>query len=436
MDPAASPDKAAARPSLSFVKWTDSAVLAVAFVAVASGFGQFGAVAALGSVADAFGHVTHGATIADQAGLSGTELGIGLAVIRLASLGGLPISGIADRLGRRGTLLATTAIGLALTVLAAASPSYWWFVAIFALGRPALSATNALAQVNVAEQTASSDRAKAIALVTAGYGVGAGLIAIIHSLGLGSLGFRAIFALSAIPLVLLLPLKRYVAEPQRFEEAASGSDHPFPVLGAVGPRFRRRLAVVATITFFISVITGPANSFVFLYAQDIVHQAGYLTAAMVVGAGVCGLLGLLLGRLLADRVGRRPAAAIGMIGLACFGVLTYSGGHAGLVVGYLLGVLSGSVLAPGLGAIVNEVFPTSVRASVAGWVLAAGVVGAVVGLVVFGTLADVVGNHFGQSALVTFLPAALAAGLFLALPESRGREPEELTGSSPSFTLS
>ena len=63
-----------------------------------------------------------------------------------------------------------------------ASPGYWWFVVIFALGRPFLSSTNALSQVTAAEQTSSADRAKAVALVAAGYGVGAGLTAIIHSL--------------------------------------------------------------------------------------------------------------------------------------------------------------------------------------------------------------------------------------------------------------
>ncbi len=50
-------------------------------------------------------------------------------------------------------------------MLAAASPGYWWFVAIFAL-RPAAARAppTPLAQVAAAEQTASHDRAKAVAL--------------------------------------------------------------------------------------------------------------------------------------------------------------------------------------------------------------------------------------------------------------------------------
>ena len=140
-------------------RWNDRAVVAVAIAAFASGFAQFGVVAALGDVARGFGQVNLGSTLADQAGLSGTDLGIGLAIMRLASLGALPITGLADRFGRRTMLLVTVGLGLAMTAAAAASPSYWWFVAIFASGRPLLSATNALAQVTAAEETGSADRA-------------------------------------------------------------------------------------------------------------------------------------------------------------------------------------------------------------------------------------------------------------------------------------
>ena len=57
--------------------------------------------------------------------------------------------------------------------------------------------------------------------------------------------------------------------------------------------------------------------------------------------------------------------------------------------------------------------------------MAAGVIGAVVGLVAFGAVADV-DNRFATAAAVTFLPTVLAAALFWLLPETRGREPEDL----------
>jgi len=394
-------------------------------MALASGFGQFGAVAALGDVAQHFGRIVHGTSIADQAGLSGTELGVGLAILRFASLGGLPLSGLADRIGRRKVLVGSAALGLSFTVLAALSPGYWWFVVIFALGRPLLSATNAVAQVCAAEETASSDRAKAIALIAAGYGVGSGLTAVIYGLWKSTLGFRGLFALSLVPLLAILLIRRRLVEPGRFAVAAASAQHIVPVLGAVGPRYRRRLVTVTSIALAVGVVTGPANSFVFVYAQNVLKLSGDTTAAMVVVASVFGLSGLLLGRFLADRFGRRPTGALSMVAMALSAVVTYSGSKTALLVGYELAVLSASTFAPAAGSLANELFPTEIRASVAGWNVAASVVGAVIGLVVFGAVADV-GNRFAVGAAVTFLPVVLATALFALLPETRGREPEDL----------
>ncbi len=404
-------------------------MVAVALLAMAAGFGQFGAVASLGSVARTFGHLTHGATFSDEVGLSGTVLGVGLAVIRLASLGGLPLAGLADRFGRRPTLLGTCAIGLALTIVAAVAPGYWWFVVIFALGRPFLSATLGVSQVAAVELTASASRARAVAMVAAGYAVGAGLTAVVHSLAGGTLGFRGIFALAVVPLVMLPFLARRVVEPSRFTHVTAAEHRP-PVLGPVGPAFRGRLVVVALLALAVSVITGPANSLVFIYAQNELHVSGIVTSAMVVAAGVVGLGGLLVGRWLADHWGRRPTVAVAMAGIAAFGTLAYTGSEWALLCGYVLGVTAGGILAPAAGALTNELFPTSVRASATGWTIAAGVIGAVTGLVVFGAVADVggVSNHTAFAAAVVFLPMVLFSALLILLPETMGREPEELWG--------
>jgi MFS family permease len=392
-------------------------------VALAVGFGQFGLTATLGDVARHFGHVVNGTSITDQAGLSGTRLGIGLAVIRLASLGGMPLAGWADQVGRRRVLLIACGLGLAATAASAVAPGYWWFVIVFALGRPLLSAASAVAQVQAAELTGSGQRASAVALVAAGYAVGAGATAVIYGLAGSTLGYRGILVLALVPLVGLPFAARWVTEPDRFVQAATRQARRRPVMGAVARPYRAKLAVVTTLAFSLGLITGPANTFVFLYAQNVAGFSGIARSAMVVGAGILGLGGLLAGRWLADRLGRRPTAMGAMIGIGAFGILCYSGNHVALVVGYLFGIGAGGVIAPCAGAFVNELFPTAVRASVAGWNVAGAVLGAVVGLLAFGAVADVA-SRFGPAALVTFLPAMALSGLFLLLPETRGHEPE------------
>lgn len=418
--------------ALHLRSWLDPAVVTLALFAMASGFGQYGAVSSLGDVAKSFGHATHGTTIVDQAGLSGTVLGAGLAVIRLASMGGLVLSGLADRFGRRRILVSTCAIGLACTMAAAVSPGYWWFVAIFALGRPALSATNAVAQVGAAEETSTADRAKAIGLIAAGYAVGSGITAVLHGLAASSLGFRGIFALAGVPLVMVLLLRGRVEESDRFLALSSDTAaRETPVLGAVAKPYRRRLLVVAALAFAVAVVTGPANGFIFLYAQNVLKVSGVGTSAMVVGAGAVGLAGLLVGRWMADRIGRRITGAVAMGGIAVAALVAYSGPRPALFIGYELAAVSGGLFAPAAGALANELFPTSVRASVAGWNVAAAVLGGVVGLLEFGAVADV-GNQWAIGGLVTFVPVLLCTGLFALLPETRGRELEELwPGGSP-----
>jgi MFS family permease len=410
--------------------WSDRAILGVGLVAVAAGFGQFGLTATLGDVARHFGHLAHGTSITDQAGLSGTQLGLGLAVIRLSSLGGLPLAGLADRVGRRRVILVACGLGLAVTAASAASPGYWWFVVVFALGRPLLSAAYAVAQVAAAEQTGSGQRASAVALVAAGYAVGAGATAVLYGAAGGALGYRGILALAVVPIIGLPLAARWVSEPDRYVRSSQGAERRLPVLGAVVRAYRGRLALVITLAFSLGVISGPANTFVFLYAQNVKRFPGYAEVVMVLGAGVLGLGGLLAGVRLANRIGRRSTAMGAMVCIGGSGIACYSGSGVALVIGYLVGITAGGVIAPAAGAFVNELFPTSVRASVAGWNIAGSVLGAVVGLVVFGAVADV-GNRFAPAALVTFLPAMALSGLVWFLPETRGRDIDHLWPAEP-----
>jgi MFS family permease len=496
--------------------WRHPAILAAGWFALAAGFAQFGATAALGDVARTFGADQSGRSIAAQVGLSGTTLGIGLAVIRLASIGSLPLAGMADRFGRKLTLLGCVALGLALTATAALSPTFWWFVAIFALGRPLLSASNTISGVIAAEETTSRDRAKAIALVTAGYAIGAGLTALLRGVLGDQLGFRGLFALALVPLAVTPLVARKLREPDRYRrlrtgaalgtavgtspaeappdlpetggvasgeagagstagggaqrvpasgapaedgaraaedgragagrtadagqaveggpEAASrgwagGLEHggglrALWVAGRIREDLRPRLWLLTALTFAFSFVIGPANTFLFVYAENALGLSRGATALMVLAAGPLGLGGLLVGRWAADTFGRRRTAATGQVLVALAGMVTYSGTPTGAVSGYLLAIVAAAAYGPATAALAAELFPTSVRASVAGWLVAAGVLGAVAGLLAFGTISDVL-DSFALAAVVICAPVVLASALFAPLPETVGLELEQ-----------
>jgi len=426
------PGDPGADPSSSQVRlhgWRHPAIVAVAAATVAAGFAQFGATTALGDVARAFGAAGEGTSVVAKVGLSGTTLGVGLAVVRLASLASLPLAALADGHGRRRVLLGCVTGGLAVTALAALSPGYWWFVALFALGRPMLSATNAIAGVVAAEETESRDRAKAIGLLTAGYGIGAGLTALVRGVAGDGLGFRGLFALALVPLAAMPLLARRLEEPDRYRRIRATEDPQVaatrpPVLGRVRPGLRPRLWLLAALAFAIAFVTGPVNTFLFVYAENALGMSRSSTAAMVLAAGPVGLVGLLIGRWAADRLGRRVTAAGTQAMVALAGMLTYSGSRAAVAGGYLLAVLVASAYAPSFGALGAELFPTVARATAAGWLVAAGVLGAVAGLVAFGLLTDAL-DSFATAAVVICAPVVLTCVLFARLPETRGLELEQ-----------
>jgi MFS family permease len=416
--------------SVRLYGWRHPAILTAAGLAVAAGFAQFGVTTTLADVARAFGQPGSGSSVTAQVGLSFTTLGLGLGIIRLAAVASLPLAGLADRLGRRRVLLGCTALGLAIAASAGLSPSYWWFVALFAASRPMLTATNAITGVIAAEETSSRDRAKAIALVAAAYGIGAGLTAVIRGVAGDSLSFRGLFALLLIPLVALPLLGRRLEEPDRFERARAGGGGGRRVLGRVPAAFRKRLALLFVLAFAFAFVQGPATSLLFVYTESVLDLPRSATALMVLAAGVLGLGGLLAGRWASDRLGRRRTAGTTQVLVALAGMLTYSGTVAGAVGGYLTSIVAMSAFAPAVGALGAELFPTRIRGTVAGWVSVAGVLGAVCGLVIFGRLADGL-QSFGAAAVLVAAPVAAAAPLFARLPETRGLELEESAPDTP-----
>ena len=415
--------------------WRHPAILTAAGLTIAAGFAQFGATAALGDVAKTFGAAgTTGKSIAAQVGLSGTTLGFGLAVIRLASLLSLPLTGLADHHGRRRTLIGCVTLGLALTATASLSPTYWWFVALFAAGRPLLSATNALSGVVAAEETRSRDRAKAIAIVTAGYGIGAGLTAIARGTAGSHLSFRGLFALALIPLALMPLLTRRLEEPERYQRLS----HTDPGIAVIPPsslrqlwapgrlrtELRPRLWLLTALVLSFSFVSGPMITFVFLYAENALGMAKSATTLMVLAAGPLGLLGLLSGRWAADNLGRRRAAMITQAVVALAGIITYSGTTPGAITGYLLGLVAAASYAPAYGALAAELFPTSIRATISGWLVAANVLGAVCGLITFGRIADTL-SSFPIAATIICIPVIAASLFYPRLPETVGLELEQ-----------
>jgi MFS family permease len=390
-------------------------------IALIAGFAPFGAVASLDKVAGYFGHHSSSKSIQSVVGLSGSQLGIGLAILRFAALGALPLASLADRWGRVTMMRRTLFVGLLITACAALSPSYWFFVACFALARPLLSSTATLVQVVTVELSSTQARIDRLVIVSAGAGIGAGLAAIFAGLLRGPDSFRYLFALAIIPIFFLRPLLRSVPEP-----AFQGAGGPLARLGAVPRGLRARVTVVGVIIFIVGVISGPAGGFTFVYGEGILKISPIVVSLVVALSALTGLAGLLLSRYFAVAIGRRGTIIIGTLATAGLACVAYGGGKVAFVIGYMGGVAAGGLLAPALAALSTELFPHSSRATAAGWIVVAGVLGAIAGLIIFGVVGDSVhvtgAGSLRLAAVLTFLPLLPLLGLLYRLPESSGME--------------
>jgi MFS family permease len=406
--------------------WLTAPVLAVAALSVASGISAFGVTVVIGDVAADLGRPTADDDTTFQLGLPVTTIGIALAVIRLASLASLPLAALADRLGRRRLLLTVATLGLALTSLAAASPGFWWYVALIALARPFLSSVNAVAGVVAAEESRSVDRAAAVGLITAAYGLGSGLVSVIRGLLPGEPSFRVVTLFALFALVPLPLLARQMREPPMAVDRAHADGLP----GAVPRHLRGRVTVLASLVGAIALATGPGFTYLFVYGERVLGATALQLSFLVLAAGPVGLTGILLGRWSADRFGRRITGALALSGTGIAVAIAYSAGPAALAVGYLATVLLASAFAPAQGTLAAELVPTSVRATVAGWLTVTSVLGAVTGLTAFGALAEVTGSFAVPAGLLGGVAALSALG-FGALPETRGTELEDLEADPP-----
>ena len=401
--------------------WLTTPILAVSGLSIGSGIAQFGVTAVIGDVAGAFGEVGNGTDLTSQIGLPATTVGLALALIRLTSLAALPVAAIADRRGRQRVLVALSVIGLGLTVFAALAPSFWWYVALVALSRPALSGVNAVAGVVASEETRTKDRSAAIALVTAAYGLGAGLIVVGRAAAGTFATFRVVTAAAIVPLLLMPLIVRGTREPR----IARGHLREHGIPGAVPREYVRSVAVLSVLSGLIALATGPAFSYLFVYGERVLGVAPGLLALLVVLAGPAGLVGILLGRAAADRIGRNVAAGVAMAGTGAAVAWAYGGTTYQLAVGYLLAIASSSAFAPPTGALGAELVPTRIRATLAGWITFAGVLGAVIGIAGFGILADATGD-FDRAARTIGIVTAITSIGFLLLPETRDVELEDL----------
>jgi putative MFS transporter len=353
-----------------------------------------------------------------------------LATVRLGVIPAVALAILADQIGRRRLLLATI-IGFTLATFATAlAPTAQIFVLVQFIARACIAAETMLAIVVIAEEFDARNRGWGIGMLGAlgafGYGVASLIFSVVELL---PFGWRALYGLGAVPLLLVAWLRRTLDETQRFtaHRAAHGSAHPLqPLRNLIRMYPGRMLALCAALLPF-AFVTETAMFFPSKFLQSVHGYAPRDIATMYLTIGVLGLLGNIFAGALGDRLGRKRVLIAGLLANASAAAAFYNA--SGWVVPLLWGlmVMTVTMITVLFAALGSELFPTSYRSTASGARAIVGTIGAATGLWLEGVLFGHYGSH--AAAITAMLMVAPLAPLIIgfAVPETANRELEEIS---------
>lgn len=374
-----------------------------------------------------------------------------LAVVRVGVVITVLAMLLADRRGRRRIALWSFVLAAALTLATAASPSWWLFGALQLAARNLAIAGLLCVDTIAIEELPAGSRAMVSGLGALAYGLGAGFIVMSLPLAdLGTWGWRLTFVVAGLTLPMIWHARRHLPESDRFERVAAArraepSPTPAPApapaprpsgtqptgtqpSGTLPTESRRingrRFVLVGAIFFLFNVFLAPASQLQNDYLRTERGFSGLTITLFVVLTATPAGLGVLLGGRIADLRGRRAAIVPGLLAYGLFNAIMFSVGGPPMWVASLLSSVLGALSVPAMGVIAPELFPTARRGGVRGMITAIAVVGSVGGLLLAGTMVDA-GSYASAFTVLAIAPLA-AAALALALPETRGRELEDL----------
>lgn len=361
-------------------------------------------------------------------------------------LGASGLGYLADRLGRKLSLLVSTALMGVFTPLSAAARG-WLDLSLY---RVLAGAGNAgymvTASVLLAEYAPTKVRGRQVALLESAWAFGWLAALLLSRLIAPNYGWRVVFALSGAALALLPALLASVPESLRFlvargrlEEAEKlarklGLELPERAPAArrgvrdlLKPPYSRRTLMLWTHWFMI-VFTYWG---IFLWLPSILYARGVpfvRSLDYAIAITLAQLPGYLSGAYLIEVLGRKPVLALYMLlaGAASLGMWLSASDFEALVWGVLVSFFN-------LGAwgvtyaYTPELYPTDLRGTGSGWANAFGRIGGILGPYLAGVLIQAYGNPFTPFSLFVvghLISAAVVAALGV---ETKGKTLESIS---------
>jgi putative MFS transporter len=365
-------------------------------------------------------------------GITDAQLGGMVATIRLGALPAFLLMLASDWLGRRRLLIFTVLAYTLFTGATAFATTPQTFVILQFCARIFITAEVLLAAVIITEEFPQEARGWGIGALVALSGYGFALAALLFAfIDLVPFGWRALYLVALVPLLLVARLRRNLPETERFEELSEQHKQRSwrmalkPVL-SLATAYPGRMMALGVVVLIVSFATQAAFFYDPAYLQEAHNWQPFQISLLFIGAGAIALFGSAFAGALGDRIGRKRATVLFLLTMPFVIAAFYNG------FGLLLPLLWAAMIFAQVGAGVsletvgNELFPTSYRATASGARSVLANIGAVLGLSAHTLLSIQLESRW--TAIAFLAPLILIAPIIVALtfPETSGRSLEEI----------